>query len=135
VNIEGTGRLCCICGDPAEFACDYRQERRRRLGVKRVRRGDLVITRRDEIEPAAHWLVTAVTMLFSPWRRDSLLMAWFTLKGDCGTGEIKPKTRGSLRVIRREPCGAAVCYRHVREIDDNVHWCSRCAEAAAEVVN
>ena len=135
-------RLCAVCGQPAEYCCDHIVSRIVSVPARELRRNDQLVTRSvshlpqlrrrtglkvDRIEtihdrrlrrhpPRLHLLYVYVDV------------NWTGRGGRRPSGTFIARPRNRFRVERRGRCGSAVCFRHVREAAENVHYCETCAE-------
>jgi len=133
MTIPGDQALCAVCGEPANFRCDRSRSVSHRVGLRNLRRGDVVLANRDELRRPQTYRVVGLSLILRPTRRAPVMFAYVDLlrHGAALAGTLKVPGRRNLLIRRMEPCGTAVCFRHVRELAENRHWCDRCIREAA----
>lgn len=119
----GSSAVCLFCGEPAEFTCDSRHTVQVTMRLKSLRPGDTVLMNRDKFRIVPRYRITDLILIY--WKR--IRFAYVTLTGQLGAATVKATGRRHWRVERQQRCGTAVCFRHVRETDDNIHQCANCA--------
>ena len=115
--------MCLFCGEPAEYTCDSRHTVQSTMRLKSLRQGDTVLMSRDEFRQVPRYRITELLLI--SWKR--IRFAYVTLTGQLGAATVKATGRRRWRVERQQRCGVAVCFRHVREIDDDLHQCANCS--------
>lgn len=94
--------------------------------MKLIRKGDVLLGARDELRrsPMRYKVLEVIPI----WLGRRMLFGYLTLMGELkATATLKVNGRRRWRVERLAKCGSPVCFRHCREIDDNVHLCRHCA--------
>lgn len=110
---------CSFCAAPAVALCGWRVLGFEVVGLFEVAVGDR-ITRRSGFRGRAPAKVEAVR----DWTRDGKQFRAVDLR--LKTGRLKVICGPAGSVVRREalvPCGSLCCEAHLREVDDQVHYC------------
>ena len=134
---------CSVCGEPASYACDRSVLVCLSVRGMDLRRGDQLLSRNVKHLP---WLrhrsgltVRVAETIYdrrlrrNPPRFHALYVlvdvAWKSRGRNTGTGSFITRPRKRFSIERRQRCGQLVCYRHVREAAEGVHYCSHCTAA------
>jgi hypothetical protein len=121
---------CVVCGEPASFVCDQRIPRVVRLSLKLIRATDSLVRGRDGINRAPRYRIVRVELIGSydsQYRWRGYAFGYLSLIGNGGRGTVKARASARFRIERSFWCSAPVCFRHVRELDENYHFCLNCS--------
>jgi len=124
--------LCSVCGESAEFSCDNLITHVLRLPLIAIRRSDKFVFGEDGIKPAPRYRIAEITTIshFTSSCRPTnhIAYGWLSITEDGSViRDLMAHGSARFRIERSSRCFTAVCFRHVRELSDNVHLCLNCA--------